>query len=224
MSMAVRLLVLAVCAIAVIAPSRLDAQVGDSLTRLTQAVANVSNFRLEQPDQQAQMQSYTTNMNKDLGVIADSTKTRKVSDSFRKSLDSNTDALGSVKEGVAPSRVLVIVGTVAGDIRIKAGFVQQVRGDIDDVIVTATTRSGSEIRNGYEVWYVPAAHADNKSRHMRFPDISSPTTQPLSAGNYMMWSQQGSSTGERTPVEVGSGGRRAMPVDLPIPTSAGRKE
>lgn len=201
----------------------LQAQVGDSLTRLAQAASALSDVRLQTPEQQSRLASHAGRMMKDIRTIETATRERKISDAFRKSLDLDTEALGRVRTGAVPDRVLVVAGAVADDLGIKAEYVQQGKGDVDDVAVSAWTRSGSDVRNGYEVWYVPSAHADNQSRYSRFPGISSPTQQPLAPGGYLMWSQQGPALGERKPVDVGKGGQRQTSVDLPIPTAAGRK-
>lgn len=200
----------------------LHAQLSESLTRLSDSVSRLPDLANETQEQRTARVVSANRIQTAIVAIRQTAGDRKVSSGFVKSLDLDSEALESVEKSKDTARRVDIIVAVAGDVGVKAGYVQTIKGDIDDITVNAVTRSGSAAQNGYEVWFVPAGHAGNPSRYDRFQTLSSPTRRLLPAGNYLMWSKKGAAEGTRIPVSVESGQQRQIAVDVPVPLPAGR--
>lgn len=86
------------------------------------------------------------------------------------------------------------------------------------VKVTVNTRAQDGLAvQACEVWYVTAFYQDNPERATTFNQLSSPTSQPLLVGAYVMWTSKAGKKGESRLVRVGTAGEANMTIDLPAP-------
>jgi hypothetical protein len=191
-----------------------------SLNRLSSAAARLSGVPIDVPPaDRVRLLAYSDRIKKDVETIR--TTAKSVTDAFQKSLDMDGDALDSVTREPSPAaRVLTVSAAVADDLTVKAGYVVAQKGNVKDVRVDAWTKLSAAVRNGCEVWYTPSAYRDDATKHKRFAKVSSPTTELVAPGGYVMWSRFGAALGEREPVDIGKEGRDPNSVDLPVPAAA----
>jgi hypothetical protein len=101
------------------------------------------------------------------------------------------------------------------DIRLKALVVKTSQSD--HVWVTAHTVlfvNGSEKEiSGYDVWCKPFTEDDNLN-NKHFDRKSSPTTDSISSGKYLFWSEIGDKRSQTKPFECGDDGRDHRQIDL----------
>ena len=88
------------------------------------------------------------------------------------------------------------------------------------VVNVRTVQGGQEIRN-WQVFYLPKLFdAIGGTTPDRFPKLSSPTSETLVPGRYVMWVRDTNSdrSGDRTTVKVGEG-KKELLLDLSVPVS-----
>lgn len=155
-------------------------------------------------------------MGGDLSQLQDLLAQVTVSDQFAESLKANAEALRVVLDAQTPAkRKLEICRGVERDLDAKASAVRAstIDGRGRDLAVTAYTLAGGREIAGCEVWFVPEAWKDERTRHRRFQRVSSPTAAELAPGYYLFWTRRNNKDGARVPITVSSGGR----IDVPVP-------
>ena len=84
------------------------------------------------------------------------------------------------------------------------------------VKVTVRTVRGTKEESGHLVWFVPRGWSEVQQHYRRFDKLSSPTSDTLAPGNYIMWTGQVADP-SRQPIVVGGHGRGRQSIDLPLP-------
>ena len=144
-----------------------------------------------------------------------------VPQAYAQSLESLSEAVSRVvrDEKVSQLEKVAICKAVEKDLNIKVAFAKSVpSAPFKNISLVAKTTDGNQETGGCEVWYVQVAWEGMEERYLRFPKVSSPTSQHLPPGWYSMWTSRGAQQGERKPVTVEKGSAR-QGVDLPVPTS-----
>ena len=99
----------------------------DSLARLSVAASKVHDIPMERSEDRQRLDDYADRIKKDVHTLAGSVK--GFTDSFRKSLDLDADALDRVtRERPTPDRALFVCGAVAGDLGVKVSYVVAQKG------------------------------------------------------------------------------------------------
>jgi hypothetical protein len=110
---------------------------------------------------------------------------------------------------------------VHSDLAAKESFAEQNPSQpFAPVNVTVITRDKDVQQvSGYEVWYSLKGYYNYKDEHHYhlFDKDSSPTSQPIPAGNYMFWAAKEGKDGPPRPIDVGSDGQRKRSIDLETP-------
>ena len=116
-------------------------------------------------------------------------------------------------------QIVELVKAIAADLRAKAENCRHSRDGLGkDIKVTIRTKRGVQEVAGYEVWCAPMALVRFKEDHVRFPQISSPTTiRSLAPGFYSMWLQKELEKTVGVPQTVGGRGETELEIDLVIP-------
>ena len=114
---------------------------------------------------------------------------------------------------------------VADDLETKLEHCRKSGGRLGGAVtVRVRTVQGPTEARSWQVVYMPKIF-EASSTHTPdvFPQLSSPTEEPLIPGRYVMWVRQPGTakTGERTVVKVGEG-RKELLVDLPVPADIRR--
>jgi hypothetical protein len=143
-----------------------------------------------------------------------------VPEEYAQSIKGLSEALTRVVQdkGLSPQGKTTICAAVEKDLEIKVAFAKRkLSAPFGNIVLAAkTTDRGKEISE-CEVWYVPVAWEGTKGRHLRFPELSSPTSKALPPGYYSMWTRKGVRDGEQKPVIVEKDSAK-QDVDLPAPT------
>jgi hypothetical protein len=87
------------------------------------------------------------------------------------------------------------------------------------ILVRVRTLVGGAEAKAWNVKYLPKAlELSQTATADRFPQLSSPTEEPLVPGRYVIWAEDSTGTrrGDRVVVRVGDG-RKELMVDLPVP-------
>jgi hypothetical protein len=121
-------------------------------------------------------------------------------------------------------RGLAKLQAVTADFHVKALHAQKIiYGDFTNgsafspIQVRVHTYKQGKERGGYEVWYVAAAYEDDRGRFQRFLRLSSPTSLPLTVGNYSMWAAApGGAAGAHQILAIGAG-TPSQDLDLTVP-------
>ena len=140
---------------------------------------------------------------------------------YAQSLKGLSEALTRVArdEEVSQRKKVAICEAVEKDLEIKVAFAKsEPSAPFKNIPFAAKTTDGIKEISGCEVWYVQVAWEGMEERYLRFPKVSSPTSQHLPPGWYSMWTRQGGREGKRQPVTVEKDSAH-QGVDLPVPTS-----
>jgi|ERR1700680_160083 hypothetical protein len=120
-------------------------------------------------------------------------------------------------------RGLAKLQAVTADFHVKALHAQKVThgafasGAFSPIQVRVHTYKQGKEKGGYEVWYVAAAYDDDTGRFQRFLRLSSPTSLPLTVGNYSMWAAApGGAAGAHQILGIGAG-TPTQDLDLSVP-------
>lgn len=112
------------------------------------------------------------------------------------------------------------LGAIANDLRVKRAHAEKNNGALSTVKANVKTINASNAEEKpYTVSYVPAYYENDRNQYKSFRNASSPTSEDLTAGYWVMWSvaPSGAPEGERKRVELGSSGQPDENVDLFIP-------
>jgi hypothetical protein len=110
------------------------------------------------------------------------------------------------------------IAYASADLQIKADWFKQNEPRDPVVSVTVNTKDkDGKAQPGCEVWYVTAFYNGIENRAVKFDQLSTPTSQPLMVGAYLMWTAREAKRGEPRPVRVGDNRVTQMLVDLPAP-------
>jgi WD40 repeat protein len=91
----------------------------------------------------------------------------------------------------------IVTGHQNGTFRIWSWTKAPNKNPFAPITVTAQTiRDGEQVKD-YSVWYVPKAHKGDADCYKSFLKLTSPTSQPVPAGNYVMWVTKGKYAGDK---------------------------
>lgn len=101
---------------------------------------------------------------------------------------------------------------VVQDLKVKADHCRLSPKGWDGLVtVVVNTKNGTNVVHGFEVWFVCKGWAKDQSKWKRFSKVSSPTSETLAPGVYLMRLR---ADGDAVPVEVGGDGKESKEVDL----------
>jgi hypothetical protein len=203
----------------------------DPFHTLTKEVKGIKELSIEgiTVDQAKQMSSHMSTISKSLLVLKESSGNSKTDKNagvpmkYRKSLDFNLTTLQRIsdsKSKLSPEKKLELAKSVIADFAIKEAFAtKNPDTPFADVNFIARTPGAVNMVSGFEIWYVSKGLEDDASSHQRFDRLSSPTTQAIPPGGYMMWSYDSTKkvSGDKRPIDVGADGKTDKTIDLPIP-------
>jgi hypothetical protein len=105
---------------------------------------------------------------------------------------------------------------VQSDLAIKADHAGKADHPFQPIEVEVRTLRQGKEAGGYEIWYVAAAFKSDPTRYHPFHRFSSPTSEPLVAGNYTLWAAKDGTKGVPRTLPIGKGKKRDE-VDLNAP-------
>lgn len=186
--------------------------------KLSEATWEFQDSTTSQKSELAQLRKSTMKHSK---ALKDLIGAKQPSPEYRASLKQTQDALKRISmPDCSAEKGLAVWRSVGKDLQVKRVFAEKnPQEPFGPIGVTVWTRKGQAVVNGLQVWYVPAAWADDKARHKTFDKFSSPTKKPLAPGAYVMWTcdpGQGH-VGKEQPISVGEDGSTEQSVDLSAP-------
>ena len=146
-------------------------------------------------------------------------------DDYRDNLAGDVAALqAALKIGTA-ERLAETLQSVAEDLEAKLEHCQLSGGKLGgSVLVSVRTVAGGQESRSWQVFYMPRVfEAAAIASPDVFPQLSSPTSETLVPGRYVMWVRDPATSrlGERTVVKVGEG-KKELVLDLPVPAAVSR--
>ena len=123
------------------------------------------------------------------------------------------------------TRLIAVLQALGDDLEVKLEHCTRSGGKLGGSVVVSvrTVQSGQEIRD-WQVFYLPKVFdAIGGSTPDRFPKLSSPTSETLVPGRYVMWVRDTNSnrTSDKTTVKVGEG-KKELLLDLSVPVGSPR--
>jgi hypothetical protein len=143
---------------------------------------------------------------------------------YRANLARHVTLLEDALVGGDAARLTALLEALADDLEVKLEHCKQSGGKLGGSVTVQvrTVHEGQEIRN-WQVFYLPKMLDAMGGTADRFPQLSSPTSETLVPGRYVMWVRDSASskTGDKVVVKVGEG-KQALILDLPVPAGASR--
>jgi hypothetical protein len=143
---------------------------------------------------------------------------------YRANLDASVTLLDHAISARDIDHLVAILEALGDDLEVKLEHCKRSGGKLGgSVVVSVRTVEGDHESRNWQVFYMPKVfEAMGGVAPDRFPRLSSPTSETLVPGRYVMWVRDASNrTGEKTTIKVGEG-RKALPLDLSVPAGAPR--
>jgi hypothetical protein len=137
-------------------------------------------------------------------------KKRNIPVEYEASIEESTSQIEAIrrKDKITPHDVRLLE-EINEDVRIKRMHAEaRPNAPFESIKVTVHTKKNGQEMGVYQIWWVKYAYRDDPSKYKTFDKFSSPSSQPLPPGRYLMWTKatDGSQvTGEKTPKEFGDG-------------------
>ena len=98
------------------------------------------------------------------------------------------------------------------DLELKSRLIKKSGTDRVEVKVNTINEQGEDINN-CTVWYVPFTKDDDEHK-LKFDQTSTPTTDIIPAGKWLIWTEKGGKLGPKVPFLCGDDGRREREIDI----------
>ena len=143
---------------------------------------------------------------------------------YRANLAASVTLLDRAMATQPVDRLTAVLEALGDDLEVKLEHCTKSGGKLGgSVIVSVRTVEGGHESRNWEVLYLPKVfEAMGGVTPDRFPRLSSPTSETLVPGRYVMWVRDANNrTSERISVKVGEG-KKALPIDLTVPPGPAR--
>jgi hypothetical protein len=136
---------------------------------------------------------------------------------FRWSLEMDLNVLEQFKTSATENRFLTLnviedVFSTSTDLRLKASYLEKLRTDV--VEVTVHTRKGGRPVPDCQVYYAPRMH---QSESIKFDKDSTPTTDRVSPGSWLLWARKDGTDGVKERFDCGDDGEPKRVVHVQAP-------
>lgn len=123
------------------------------------------------------------------------------------------------------ARLIAVLEALADDLEVKLEHCTRSGGKLGGSVVVSvrTVQGGQESRN-WQVFYLPKVFdAVGGTTPDRFPKLSSPTSETLVPGRYVMWVRDTNNArmSDKTTIKVGEG-KKELLLDLSVPAGSPR--
>jgi hypothetical protein len=188
--------------------------VNASFARFERQAVNIT-FRRTPPVEAAYQRSVTAVAT--LRVIANRSRMRRITVRYARSLDYDLRTVEEKAVRVTPTPAeLEALSNAVISLETKAGYAIANEDTWADLIeVTVETMRGKEPISGLEVWYCSRGWAESKPHWYRFSALSTPTTERLPPGIYLV--AAGAPNIDAVPMRVGLNGQRKIYFVLHVP-------
>jgi len=144
---------------------------------------------------------------------------------YRTNMSTSVTLLDRALAARDTARLIAVLQALGDDLEVKLEHCTKSGGKLGGSVVVSvrTVQGGHEIRN-WQVFYLPKIFdAIGGTTPDRFPKLSSPTSETLVPGRYVMWVRDTNSdrTSDKTTVKVGEG-KKELLLDLSVPVGSPR--
>lgn len=114
--------------------------------------------------------------------------------------------------GRIPLSISSAVSDASLDLKLKSQLIQTSKTDRVMVTVNTVNEQGKEIPHCI-VWYAPFLK-DDEQHKLKFDRLSTPTTDSIPAGKWVIWTEKEGKLGTKSPFLCGGDGRREREIDI----------
>ena len=144
---------------------------------------------------------------------------------YRTNMSTSVTLLDRALAAQDSARLIAVLQALGDDLEVKLEHCTKSGGKLGGSVVVSvrTVQSGQEIRN-WQVFYLPKVFdAVGGTTPDRFPKLSSPTSETLVPGRYVMWVRDTTSDrmSDKTTIKVGEG-KKELLLDLSVPVGSPR--
>jgi hypothetical protein len=143
---------------------------------------------------------------------------------YRANLAASVTLLDRAIAEPSVDHLTAVLEALGDDLEVKLEHCTKSGGKLGgSVIVSVRTVEGDHESRNWQVFYLPKVfEAMGGVTPDRFPKLSSPTSETLVPGRYVMWVRDANNrTSERISVKVGEG-KKELPLDLTVPAGPAR--
>ena len=143
---------------------------------------------------------------------------------YRTNLAASVTLLDRAIAAQRVDRLTAVLEALGDDLEVKLEHCTKSGGTLGgSVVVSVRTVEGDHESRNWQVLYLPKVfEAMGGVTPDRFPKLSSPTSETLVPGRYVMWVRDADNrTSERISVKVGEG-KKELPLDLTVPSGPAR--
>ena len=143
---------------------------------------------------------------------------------YRANLDASVRAFERELSASDPAQLTAFLESLGDDLEVKLEHCTKSGGTLGgSVLVNVRTLDGDHESRNWQVFYMPKIfEAAGSTTPDRFPRLSSPTSETLVPGRYVVWGRDSANhTTERVTVKVGEG-RKELPLELLVPSGVAR--
>ncbi len=143
---------------------------------------------------------------------------------YRANLDASVHEFERELAGSDSAHLTAFLEALGDDLEVKLEHCTRSGGKLGgSVVVSVRTLDGDRESRNWQVFYMPKIfEAAGGSTPDRFPRLSSPTSDTLVPGRYVVWGRDGSNrTTERVTIKVGEG-KKELPLELLVPSGTAR--
>lgn len=139
---------------------------------------------------------------------------------YRANLDASARTFARLLTTSDAASLTAFLEALGDDLEVKLEHCTKSGGKLGgSVVVSVRTLDGDRESRNWQVFYIPKIfEAVGGTSPDRFPRLSSPTSETLVPGRYVVWGRDASNrTTERVTVKVGEG-KKELPVELLVPS------
>jgi len=114
--------------------------------------------------------------------------------------------------GRIPLSISSAVLNASLDLELKSRLIKKSETDRVEVKVNTINKRGEDINN-CTVWYVHFIKDDDEHK-LKFDRLSTPTTDMIPAGKWLIWTEKEGKLGSKVPFLCGDDGRREREIDI----------
>ena len=141
---------------------------------------------------------------------------------YRSNLDTSVRTFGRLLAASDSAHLTAFLEALGDDLEVKLEHCTKSGGKLGgSVLVNVRTLDGDRESRNWQVFYMPKIfEAAGSATPDRFPRLSSPTSETLVPGRYVVWGRDSANrTTERVTVKVGEG-KKELPIELLVPSGA----
>ena len=198
---------------------QIEEQMNDVLIDMDNALQRISEeyyeYRPEHPMGEA-LWSAISQSKENAEIIFFYSSEISYSELFLSTLEYDTEAFRRFIQFASIGRIPLSISSAvldaSLDLELKSRLIKKSGTDRVEVKVNTINEQGEDINN-CTVWYVPFTKDDDEHK-LKFDQTSTPTTDIIPAGKWLIWTEKGGKLGPKVPFLCGDDGRFEREIDI----------